>query len=367
MKLKQIHLWLGLTLGILFSVLSLSGLVLVYQDSILASWYPALEINTQPSQAKTAKVLSHLTEQAKHNTGPYQLSRIEVPQTPNAHYVAKWRNGVDDKLDYINPDSLETELTRTSEKDWILWAFQLHTHLLGGDIGEQVLGVLTLGILVMIIAGLWIWWPGRHKLKRNITPPRNRQSLPWLFWFHRVNGALFSPLLFIAVLTGLGMVYFTQVKGVLVTVTGGQTQAPTHYAMHCPLNATKISWQQQIERVHSTFPDAKIVRVYPSHSVSKPNRFRLKFAEEWHQNGRTYVYINPCNNQVVYAHDARKDNIGAQWANMIYPIHSVHVGGLLYQGLMTLCALTPPLLFGTGLLTWYKRRRRYGKKPRKKH
>lgn len=367
MKLKQIHLWLGLTLGILLSVLSLSGLVLVYQDSILSSWYPALEINTQPSQVKTANVLSFVAEQAKHNTGAYQLSRIEVPQTPNAHYVAKWRDAVNYKLDYINPDRLATELTRTSENDWLLWLLQLHTHLLGGDVGEQLLGVLSLGILVMLIAGLWVWWPGRRKLKRNIAPPRSKQSMPWLFWFHRVNGALFSPLLLVAVITGLSMVYFTQVKGTLVAMTGGRTLPPAPYTMHCPLNAAKFSWQQQIERVYSTFPDAKIVRIYPSHSASKPNRFRLKFAEEWHQNGRTYVYINPCNNEVVYAHDARKDIIGVQWANMIYPIHSVHVGGVLYQSLMTLCALTPPLLFVSGLLTWHKRRRRYGKKPSKKH
>jgi uncharacterized iron-regulated membrane protein len=363
-SLRKIHLWSGLSLGLLLSGLSLTGLVLMYQDAILSAWYPELAIQTQPSPLKTAAVLRLASEEYQQRSNLYTRATILVPQTPNAHYQIKWQGGDHQHLEYINPDTLQTVLARDSQRDWILWMFQFHSHLLAGDIGEEVLGILAMGILALVITGLWLWWPGRRRLKQNISPPRSRHTTAWLLWYHRVNGALFSPLLFIAILTGLGMVYYTPIKTTLVALADQQDITPVQYTMNCPVEAKKVSWQQQIEQVYSIFPDANIVRVYPSTSATKANRFRLKFAEEWHQNGRSYVYINPCNNEVVYALDARKDLTGAQWANMIYPIHSVHVGGVIYKSLMTLTALTPPLLFISGLVTWRKRLR--PKKPSKK-
>lgn len=364
-NLRKIHLWTGLSLGLFLVVLSLTGVILMYQSAILSTWHPELNTTGNTSDSLTADVLTLANHHSWDESDTHKITMIQVPQFPEFHYQIKSQSPHGQRIDYIDPNTLSKVLSRSNEDDFILWIFQLHSHLLSGDSGEQMLGVLASLSVLLIVSGLWVWWPGRRRLKQHITVPRTKNSTAWLMWFHRTSGILIAPLLLIAVFTGLGMVYFTPIKSTLIAITASQPTASPQFTMNCPLEAQRFNWQQQVQRVRSTYPEASIIRVYPSHSPTKPNRFRLKFAEEWHQNGRTYVYINPCNNEVVYAHDARKDALGAQLANMMYPIHSVHVGGVLFKGLMTIAALTPPALFITGLITWSRRSRKY--KPAKKH
>ena len=107
---------------------------------------------------------------------------------------------------YFAPEDGALLLYRSHDDDVLMWLHDWHTHLLGGETGEEVLGVFGWIALGLLLTGLYLWWPGAGSvlahLKMYAGPPVRR----WLSW-HRSSGALLLPLLLLATLTGVGMVY----------------------------------------------------------------------------------------------------------------------------------------------------------------
>ncbi len=57
------------------------------------------------------------------------------------------------------------------------WLYELHMHLLAGDLGSQIVGWSGFVLLVLLISGVATWWPrGSWRkalaIKRNAVPQR---------------------------------------------------------------------------------------------------------------------------------------------------------------------------------------------------
>jgi uncharacterized iron-regulated membrane protein len=347
--LKPLHLYLGLTLGVLFVVSATSGVILILK--------PRLEITgtatrAAPPQQATVAVLGS----ALNRRGADGLTMIQLPADRRPTYQIWFEaNGVE-HIEYVDAQSLKPILLRSSDSDWLLMLFHLHTELLSGQAGERLLGVTGFLYVGILVTGLIVWWPGTSRLGRILALPKTTSLRARYHWLHRFAGALAAPLLLVAVLTGLGMIHYEKVQSTLLALTGGQQPAMPPAAVDCPAGRTHLPWQLQLARVHAALPEARLIRIYPATEANRPNRFRLKHPEEWHQNGRSLVYLNPCDGSVVFSRDARRMPLAIRLSHAIYPLHSAHVGGSVYRAIMLAIALMPCLLLLTGLLTWLNRR-----------
>lgn len=68
-------------------------------------------------------------------------------------------------------------------------------------------------------------------------------------------------------------------------------------------------------------------------------------------------FLDQFSGRVLAIHDVRHAGTGTMLANWIRTLHDGTVGGLITRILAVLLGLVPPLLFGTGLLHWLRRRR----------
>lgn len=346
--LSWLHLWLGLTAGLVFALVALSGTVLVFQRELLLTAHPQLARASLPVMAQQGAAFSRIVAE----WGPRGLSSADLPSAKLPVWQGYFPEG---ERRYFDAASGELLLTRNPGNDWVLWLRDLHTHLLAGETGEEVLGVVGLIALLMLLSGLYLWWPRLRALAQSLRwhagPPTRR----WFSW-HRSTGALLLPLALLVTTTGVAMVYNDAVRSALRwTFDDGPEVVPP------PALAVRdqdIDWPKVLEAADGRLPRSELRRI----AVPKPGNaliaIRARAIGEWHPNGRSVIWLDPYQAQVVQVHDATAQDVGARVSETMYPLHGGFVGGRLWQWAVALTGVVPVFLLVTGFLFWNARRRR---------
>lgn len=339
-----LHLWLGLVAGTLFALVSLAGSVLVFHTELLVA--------TQPSLAAHAPVADGaVMGQLLEAWSPRGLTVLDLPREGLPAWQAYFEDG---SRRYFSPADGELLLTRSPGGDLLMWLHHWHVELLGGAVGKQVLGVAGWIALFLLLGGLYLWWPKRGRLLEHLRwrsgPPARR----WLSW-HRSSGALALPLLALATITGLGMIYHAGFRAVIVGALGA-SPPPVAAAPAAP--AAPIDWPRVLAQARASLPGGRLARIAPPAPDAAAITFRAQAAGEWHPVGRTLVSTSRDGRELLLRYDATADRAGARLANAIYPLHIAAVGGLPMKLAMVLAGLLPTFLLVTGLLFWRRPRAR---------
>ncbi|HEY4146361.1 PepSY-associated TM helix domain-containing protein [Pinirhizobacter sp.] len=345
--LKTIHLWIGLSLGIVLSLVTLAGATLMWEDPIVAASHHELIDRPLPPPAQQATALSHLFSLPEGKG----LRGVTLPSDDMPVFEATARGG--DKL-YFDAGTGEYLETRYASSDFMLLVMGWHTKLLSGEIGETILGVVAIAGLVMLISGTWLYWPGRHRVFSHLKPHTRPAILRWASW-HRMVGFAALPLLLMMIGTGTLMAYRGAVRKALVSAfhDAKPTRPPTAGSADGP-----IDWIAVLNVARAAAPQAELTRIMLPNKPGMPITVRVRQPGEWHPAGRSSVWIDPANSQVLASDDARNAGRGGLINNALYPIHTAAVGGMAWRIVATLTGLMPTFLLVTGFMFWRARRRR---------
>jgi uncharacterized iron-regulated membrane protein len=342
--LAWLHLWLGLVAGTVFALVSLAGTVLVFHDELLLATRPALASHAPVADAGVmGRLLAHWPSRG--------LTALDLPREDMPVWQGYFADG---SRAYFAPDDGRLLLVRSHDDDWLMWLHHWHVELLGGAAGKEVLGVVGWIALGLMLSGLYLWWPKRGRmlaqLRWHAGPPVRR----WLSW-HRSSGVLLLPLLGLATLTGLGMVYSSGFRTALVALLG-ERPAPT--VADATVTSGPIDWPAVLQAARTAVPGARLARVAPPAPGATAVVFRLQSPGEWHPVGRSLVGVSRDGRAILLRHDATADRPGARLSNAIYPLHVAAVGGTGMKLALALTGLLPAFLLATGLLFWCRRRAR---------
>ncbi|HEY0504703.1 MAG TPA: PepSY-associated TM helix domain-containing protein [Lysobacter sp.] len=338
--LSWLHLWAGLTAGVVFALASLAGTVLVFHVDLLKLQHPQL---AQHAPVADGRVLARLVER----WGPEGMRSLDLPREELPVWQAYFQDG---HRQYFAPEDGALLLYRSQHDDVLLWLHEWHVDLLGGKTGREVWGVIGWICLAMILIGLYLWWPKRGRylpqLKMHAGPPVRR----WLTW-HRSSGVILLPLLLLATVTGVGMVYSKAFQKVLVATFGGRNVKEPER----PASTAAIDWTRAIAQARAALPDARLARV----SVPDPGEgavsFRAQANGEWHPVGRSTVSLDR-DGHVLQAFDATTHRLGMRMSQAFYPLHVGAVGGPAMKWATAFIGLLPMFLLVTGFLFWRRRR-----------
>jgi len=354
---RRVHLWLGLSLGLLFAVLGLTGSALVFYTGIDAALHPVVEAGRNdraPGLASPVWDRALATGRARWHD-PAGKWTIEVTgeggAIPARFYPSSGHGHHADRvMVWFSPDG--TRIIRAERWGGYLmsWLYQLHMALLAGDLGGQVVGWSGVAMLLLLLSGIVAWWPrGSWRkavaLKRNAVPIRRLRDL------HKLSGLWSMALLFVLVVTGVLLA--------LPPVTQALLQ-PT--AVPAPKSSDdrggQISIVQAFNVAHQTLPDGRIVFVDMPGAQEGPIRVRLQVPGDPHRRfSGSYVFIDRFSGQVLAVHDVRHAGIGTAIVSWVRTLHDGTVGGLATRILAVMLGFVPALLFATGMLHWLRRRR----------
>lgn len=340
--LSWLHLWVGLSAGAVLAVIGLSGTVLVFHDDLLAWQHPQLmEHAADADGAVLTKVLAQWT--------PAGLRSVHLPQES----LPVWQGFFEDgRRGYFSPDDGALLLVRSRDNDALMWLHELHTDLLAGEAGHQVLGAIGWVALGLMLTGLYLWWPRWGRIRAQLRMYQGPPVRRWLSW-HRSAGAILLPLLLLSTLTGVGMVYHAGARAMLTALLGGDAEAatPKRAASDAPPD-----WRRILANARTALPNARLTRTSLPEADSGVIVLRARAAGEWHPNGRSLVFVDAADAGVLRVHDATRQKPGAKITEAIYPVHIGSVGGPLFKWLTAFGGLLPTFLLVTGFLFWRRRR-----------
>lgn len=217
------HFYAGL-LCIPFVIwLALTGTIYLWRPQI-ESWldrpYDRLPVAGAPA-SPDAQVAAAL-----HAVPGATLRKYVMPERPDAAVrVLVTRDGADRRV-YVDPHSLAVLGVVTEEQRPMRVVFRLHGELLAGAAGSYLVEIAACWAIVMLLTGLYLWWPRGRRGVAGILYPRLRAK-GRLFWrdLHATAGIWVTVFALGLILTGLPWAkgwgtYLTQVRQVTGTSRG---------------------------------------------------------------------------------------------------------------------------------------------------
>lgn len=346
--LDLLHRWLGGLIGLVLAVLGLSGAILVHKDAwvVLPHASDPVVRDGHVVGRTVARVMADPAarpEMISFASPTFGLDRLRFAEGSGAYVtqtgdpVAQWDSA------WARPE---------------LWLFDLHHHLLAGDVGEKVIGIAALIGLFFVVSGFILWTRTRRTFELRLLP--KRLSRPAIVRQHRDLGVMVAPLLILSFLTGAILVFRPLAAVILGPSAPAQIAAGLAPPKITPVPpAAKLDWQGMIDTAKSRFPDAELRSLSLPRKKSGLITVRMKKPDEWLPNGRTTLWFAADTGRLVAARDASRLPGVVKIYNMLYPLHAAKVGGLTYRLLMTFAGVSLAMLGGFTLWSfWFARRRR---------
>ncbi|RXZ66552.1 PepSY-associated TM helix domain-containing protein [Pelagerythrobacter rhizovicinus] len=334
--LALLHRWAGGIVGLLLAVIGLSGTVLVWEESWIGLPGADDPLTADPAAIGAAVATAVAEDPA--------LSRITFADDRLGLHQAIYADGGGAYLTQggVIVDRWDSMWGRPE-----LWLFDLHHYLFMGETGKYATGALGLLLLAFSVTGLILWWRTRRSFEFRLWPARFTKGA--IIRQHRDIGAVASPVLILAALTGTFMV-FPALSDALLTPWAEPSEASATPPKGAGPVDSATDWPAIMINAQAAFPDALPRRLMLPREAGAPLALRMKQAFEWTPNGRTYVYLDPVTADVLGTQDPAKSDAASRIGEKYYPIHAGKVGGMAWRLVLTFSGLALVML-GT-LATW---------------
>src|SRR5262245_645687 len=210
MKIRKvifwIHLPIGVIAGLVIFIMSVTGVLLSYEKQI-TSWADTRNYRIEPAPGAQRLPLETLIEQIRKNGAEVAPSTITTHADPAKPLAASLGR---DKTVFINPYTGEILGEGSKVRAFFRSVTDLHRWL--GSSGESramfrsVTGICNLGFLLLVVSGLYLWWPRKRQWEQI-------RSLVWFrgglsgkardFNWHTVIGFWLCVPLFIVVFSAI--------------------------------------------------------------------------------------------------------------------------------------------------------------------
>ena len=161
-------------------------------------------------------------------------------QAPSADQANKFIVGAADGPHIVAVDPADATVVGQYLQDSVLfnWASKIHGTLLLGDFGDRVLEIAAgLGI-ILLLTGLYTWWPRNGRSLRQALVPRLLKGRGFWRELHMGAGAYFAVVMLFFLISGLSWtgVWGTQIVQAWNTFPAEKLAAPLSDATHATLN-----------------------------------------------------------------------------------------------------------------------------------
>lgn len=360
----NIHLWAGLTLGVLLVLAGLTGSILVFDEEIDAVLNPGL-LRVAPGEEEVSFQNVAATVTAAYPEHP--VSYIRMPRNRGESYEVTTA-GADPLEIFVDPYRGTILGARGTTEGFINALFDLHVHLLAGERGEMVMGSVGLLTLLLVATGMVVWWPGMRRWWTGFTV---RWRAGWKrvnFDLHRAGGIWCAAFLAVTAFTGAGLIFHDAFLAGANRVTGSP-EVPAPPAVVPRSGDPWLPLDSLLRQADRALPGGTTTYVAFPATPEAPLSVRKYFDAALHPNGRSFVYLDPWSGEAVAVERALSVPTGMKALNVLYPLHIGSFGGPMVRVLYALLGLAPLVLFVSGCLMWWNRtqapkRRRRGSSRR---
>ncbi|AOW09605.1 PepSY-associated TM helix domain-containing protein [Flavobacterium gilvum] len=359
----KIHLWLGLSSGIIVFIIAITGCLYAFQEEIqnyteeyrfVEKQNKAFLLPSQLEQIARKELPGKVLHSIKYNGREKSAEAIFFHYEPTYYYII-----------YLNPYTGKKLKTINMDEGFFSFILDGHFYLwLPEKIGQTVCATATLIFLILIISGLFLWFP------------RNKNAVKQRFWFrwkdttkwkrknydlHNITGFYVLLIALVFAITGLvwGFQWFANSyykslggKKSLIYQDAVSTKKSTTIAK--PLDKV---WQM----MQKEYPTAKSIEVHPpeNDSTAIAANINPEVGTFYKIDYRYFDQYTLKEIQVNHIFDKYADaNVADKLIRMNYDIHTGAVFGLagkIFAFLISLLIATLPI---SGFYIWWGRNKK---------
>lgn len=350
----RLHRWIGLTLGVVLVISGLTGSYLAFYMEIEKATIAPLRISEGREPTSMEAVYQALARVGAPEKGRWN---IELPRDGGVITSRYSERGSPQRMVSLDPVTLDVVRDVRWGETLSTWLYELHYRLLMGRSGAPVMGTIGLGVLLMLAAGIVLWWRSGRTVRSRITYVRNGPAERKIFDIHRLLGVGSAALLLVTVTTATAMSLPNLVRPVL---TAFSPSVPTPDPQSGPADGrTRLPLDHALAIARRELPGADI------RWVQVPNKETAPYAVRFWQPGepsrrfpKSYIWLDQYDGRVLAVEHGPQDTATDRILTWLYPLHSGEAFGLAGRVVVGLLGFVPAILFVTGLLRWRSKVRR---------
>ncbi|PWN66801.1 peptidase [Chryseobacterium phosphatilyticum] len=380
----KLHLWFGLSVGIIIFIISLSGTLYIFKDEVQNSlrkeaiYVKQNDINSKPLSINLLREKISLELNEK-----YPVSSVEIPLDKSKSYrflyYEKSKKGWNyfqqvliNKQVYVNQYTGEIIAVYNEKYDvfnilkYIHWGL-----LLNSEWGPYVTGIPTVLFIIMLITGIILWWP------------KNKNSRKGRFWFnwenvknwkrknydlHNVLGFYASFIALVMSVTGIYFAY-PYVKNTFNLAISGYWELPKEKEIKSPdslMVKTDAVFDNAALQTEKLYAGSSSFRITLNGKNKKGKELKNLPVTVYGQDGRfserNLLTFDKYSGKLLAHKPHHKLKAAEKYANANYDVHTGSYFGLFGKIIWFIAGLICTSLPVTGFLVWWGKRKKQGKK-----
>ncbi|MFQ5780011.1 MAG: PepSY-associated TM helix domain-containing protein [Nitrospiria bacterium] len=349
---QNVHLYLGLIMGLPLLIIGLTGGILAFM--------PQLERWDQPEfyavQAEGAPLpLLDIVKRVRDEYPNTRLNHMMVfKDEPERSWII-WASEArgDETLGYrLHIDPYTGRIAKDDHTDLGIaeWIEMIHTSLSLGKAGRYIVAVCSIGLIILALAGIYLWWPMRHGTLRRLSG--KGAMLSW----HNLLGLIFLPLLLITAFTGITQTLGDTIMPFVFSVTLSP-EIPQEPKSTVPDEGEAISIVEALKVAQESLPGADITAMSEPGNQDGVYRFYFGHPDDFNQFGWERIYIDRFSGRIVSHFDYRQ-SLGGIYQAVWWSLHTGELFGFSGRIIWSISVIMIPVFVMTGLFLWLRRRAR---------
>lgn len=365
----KVHLWLGLTSGLVVFVISVTGCILAFEHEFKGMLFPYLrsEVREGKKQLPPSQLMAiagkHIPDKEPNG----------VIYAPGKSVSVMYYGGPPDYYYQVFMDPYSGKVLKVWSEEEDFFHFILHGHFylwLPPAIGQPVVASATLVFVIMLISGLILWWP------RNKSAAKQRFSIKWNARWRRKNYDIHNVLGFYAMivamvlaLTGLvwGFEWFSNGSYFLTT---GKSLKDIQFPMsdttgYSKTASARLAADKVWAGIQPEVPQTAGIAIYMPQAKTDPLTLFVNHRPGTYYKGDNYAFdqytLQPLKSDGPYGGKYADASAGDKLRKMNYDIHTGAIWGLAGKILMFCASLICASLPITGVMIWWGRKKKQKK------
>jgi uncharacterized iron-regulated membrane protein len=339
--------------GPVLLVVAVTGSLYIFKDELERVIYPDLMFVTP--QTATIPLDRQATAVAEAYPG-WRVDTVEVEADPTRATSIRIRdqNSQSQRV-YVNPHTGMIQ-GALGDSSFFRVVLAIHRQLFIGTTGRIVVELVTCWTIILLVTGLYLWFPRRREKVRGVLLPRlSAKPYTVLRDLHSISGALLMPIAL--TMAGTGLLY-TWGWGTLYQAASaaseGRTEKPR--STSAP-NASQLPLDQAVAIVRERAPGASFVDVQIPAASYAPLVARARIGERNGPRNRVVLTLDRSTGDVLSRKTSDQFPLLSWWrTTWNYPLHVGSILGTTTKVIWLVACFVLAMLPVLGFWMWWQRR-----------
>lgn len=345
--LRLLHRWIGLAVALPVALQGVTGALLAAE--------PWLARQAVPVRSGPARPASAIIATARSAVAPVERVLRYTPARPGrAAEVQVSSSAGPPRTLLIDPVSLDLIDEQTGGAAWAMLR-SLHVQFLAPAWGGRSIGGwFGIGLVLLLVSGIPIWWPGPRGWRAAFTIAWRARGVRFHRRLHGAAGVWSVAVLLVLAATGVVLAFPRTTRALAGLETGGPPRAMRVPAEDRP---TAPDIDGAIALAQQAAPGTRLRMLVLPAAPGEAIRVMLLHPGAEGAAGTVIVQVDPAGQRVLALQDARTQPPADRAFRWMHDLHEGAGLGAAWRVATMLAGLTLPLFAVTGPIMWWLRRR----------